>query len=220
MILVIIIAVVIWETVNIATEHYLSKSNKPEHTPEHRIRLRTLLPLVRKVLMVVLSVMVVMIMLSEFGVDIGPLMAGAGIIGLAVGFGSQKLVQDTITGVFILVEDAVAVGDVVTVAGIGRLVVDISIRSIRLRDQSGSVRSIPFSSVDTVTNMTRLYAYYVMDIGIAYREDTDNVAEVCRNVVDTMRSDPEFGPDILEPLEVLGVDQRTPMETPRRLNRL
>jgi small-conductance mechanosensitive channel len=196
-----------WEAVNIATEHHLAKSEKTGHTPGHSARVRTLLPLMRKALAIVLSVIVVMIALSGIGVDIGPLLAGAGIIGLAVGFGAQKLVQDIITGVFILLEDAVAVGDVVQVAGIGGLVEDLSIRSIRLRDLSGNVHTIPFSSVGTVTNMTRLYSYYLLDIGVAYREDTDQVAAVCRDIVEDMRSDPEFGPDILEPLEVLGVDQ-------------
>ncbi|MGD9975113.1 MAG: mechanosensitive ion channel family protein, partial [Desulfatirhabdiaceae bacterium] len=190
-----------------ATEHYLAESGKPGHTPEHGVRLRTLLPLIRKALSIVLTVMVMMILLSEFGVNIGPLLAGAGIIGLAVGFGAQKLVQDVITGIFILLEDAVGIGDVVTVAGVGGLVEDISIRSIRLRDLSGNVHTIPFSSVDTVTNMTRLYSYYVIDIGVAYREDTDQVSDVCREIVENMRSEPEFNPDILEPLEILGVDR-------------
>lgn len=207
MVLVVGIAVVIWEIVNITTEHYLAECGKPGHTPEHGVRLRTLLPLIRKALSIVLTVMVMMILLSEFGVNIGPLLAGAGIIGLAVGFGAQKLVQDVITGIFILLEDAVGIGDVVTVAGVGGLVEDISIRSIRLRDLSGSVHTIPFSSVDTVTNMTRLYSYYLIDIGVAYREDTDQVSDVCREIVENMRSEPEFTPDILEPLEILGVDR-------------
>lgn len=207
MLLVVIIAAVTWEAVNIATEHYLAKSEKPDATPAHGARVRTLLPLIRKALLIVLGVMVVMIVLSEFGVNIGPLLAGAGIIGLAVGFGAQKLVQDIITGVFILLEDAVAVGDVVKVAGIGGLVESLSIRSIRLRDLAGNVHTVPFSSVDTVTNMTRLFSYYLADIGVAYREDTDQVADVCRGIVEEMRSEPEFAADILEPLEVLGVDQ-------------
>jgi len=205
--LVVGVAVAIWETVNIATERYLAETEKSGKTPAQSARSRTLLPLMRKALMMVLSVIVVLIVLSEIGVHIGPLLAGAGIIGLAIGFGSQKLVQDVITGVFILVEDAVSVGDVVTVAGIGGVVEDLSIRSIRLRDLSGNVHTIPFSSVDTVTNMTKLYSYYLLNIGVAYREDTDEVANVCRQIVEEMRAEPEFGSEILEPLEVLGVDQ-------------
>jgi small conductance mechanosensitive channel len=208
-VLVVGIAVAIWEVVNLSTERYLAETEKSGKTFGQSARARTLLPLMRKALLMVLSIIVVLIVLSEIGVHIGPLLAGAGIVGLAVGFGAQKLVQDIITGVFILLEDAVAVGDVVKVAGIGGLVEDLSIRSIRLRDLSGNVHTIPFSSVDTVTNMTKLYSYYLIDIGVAYREDTDKVADVFREIVDDMRSDPEFGPDILEPLEVLGVDQFT-----------
>lgn len=106
-----------------------------------------------------------------------------------------------------MLENAVSIGDVVTVARISGLVEDLSIRSIRLRDLSGNVHTIPFSSVDTVTNMTKEYSYYLIDIGVAYREDTDQVAAVCKRIVEEMRSDPEFGPEILEPLEVLGVDR-------------
>jgi small conductance mechanosensitive channel len=196
-----------YEVVNLATEHYLAKSEQAHPTPAHGNRVRTLLPLVRKVLLIALGVMSAMIVLSELGVDIGPLLAGAGILGLAVGFGAQKLVQDVITGVFILLEDAVAVGDVVKVAGIGGLVEAVSIRSIRLRDLSGNVHTIPFSTVDTVTNMTKHYSYYLADIAVAYREDTDRVTAVCREIVEGMRREPEFGPCILEPLEVLGVDR-------------
>jgi small conductance mechanosensitive channel len=200
-------AVAIWEFVAIATARYLSAAEKPGKPPGQSARIRTLLPLMRKALLLTLSVIVSLIVLAELGVHIGPLLAGAGIIGLAIGFGAQKLVQDIITGVFILLEDAVAIGDVVQVAGIGGLVEDMSIRSIRLRDLSGNVHTIPFSSVDTVTNMTKGYSYYLIDVGVAYREDTDQVAAVCRTIVENMRSDPEFGPEILEPLEVLGVDR-------------
>jgi small conductance mechanosensitive channel len=170
-------------------------------------RIRTLLPLLRKALFIFLSLMVVLISLSEIGVDIAPLLAGAGVIGLAIGFGSQKLVQDVITGVFMLVEDALSVGDVVEVAGTGGVVEDMSIRSIRLRDLSGNVHTIPFSSVGTVTNMTKDYSYYLLDIGVDYRQDPDQVMEVCKSIVDEMREEPAFAYDILEPLDVLGVDQ-------------
>jgi small conductance mechanosensitive channel len=201
------IAVAVWEVANTATTRYLAEAERSGKSPAQSARARTLLPLMRKALLLVLSIVVTLIALSELGIHIGPLLAGAGIIGLAVGFGAQKLVQDVITGVFILLEDSVAIGDVVTVAGVGGLVEDMSIRSIRLRDLSGNVHTIPFSSVDTVTNMTKLYSYYLLDIGVAYREDTDQVAEVCRKIVEEMRAEPEFGPEILEPLDVLGVDQ-------------
>lgn len=201
-------AVLIWELANAAIESRLAGVGQGAAMAPHRVaRLRTLLPLMRKALFAVLTVMVVLVALAEFGVNIGPLLAGAGIVGLAIGFGAQTLVKDIITGAFLLIEDALAVGDVVTVTGIGGVVEDLSIRSIRLRDISGNVHTIPFSSVDTVTNMTRDFSYYLLDIAVAYREDTDEVSTVCSEIVDEMRLDPELGPFILEPLEMLGIER-------------
>jgi small conductance mechanosensitive channel len=201
-------AVLIWELANVAIESRLAGVGEaPSIAPHQAARLRTLLPLMRKALFALLTVMVALVALAEVGVNIGPLLAGAGIVGLAVGFGAQTLVKDIITGAFLLIEDALAVGDVVTVTGIGGVVEDLSIRSIRLRDMSGNVHTIPFSSVDTVTNMTKDFSYYLLDIAVAYREDTDEVSKVCGEIVDEMRLDPELGAFILEPLEMLGIER-------------
>jgi moderate conductance mechanosensitive channel len=205
--LVLVVAVLAWEVASNAIERYLTTQDRDGGDLQRRARVRTLLPLMHKALFIFLSLMVVLISLSEIGVDIAPLLAGAGVIGLAIGFGAQKLVQDVITGVFMLVEDALSVGDVVNVAGTGGVVEDMSIRSIRLRDLSGNVHTIPFSSVGTVTNMTKDFSYYLLDIGVDYRQDPDQVMEVCKNIVDEMRKEPAFAYDILEPLDVLGVDQ-------------
>jgi small conductance mechanosensitive channel len=197
-------AAFVWEFASSGIETYLAR-----HTESGKAgaRARTLLPLLRNALLVVLSVMVSLIVLSEIGVDIGPLLAGAGVVGLAIGFGSQTLVKDVITGAFLLFEDAISVGDVVSVAGTSGSVEGLSIRSIRLRDVGGNVHTIPFSAVGAVTNMTKEFSFYVMDIGVAYREDTDHVTEVIREIAEEMRSEPEWSPLILEPLEVLGVDR-------------
>lgn len=201
-------AVLIWEFANVAIESRLAGVGEGEAlSPQRVARVRTLLPLVRKALFAALTVMVALVALAELGVNIGPLLAGAGIVGLAVGFGAQTLVKDVITGAFLLIEDALAVGDVVTVAGIGGVVEDLSIRSIRLRDISGNVHTIPFSSVGTVTNMTKDFSYYLLDIAVSYREDTDEVARVCDEIVEELRREPEFAPFILEPLEMLGVER-------------
>ncbi len=162
--LVLVAAVLFWEAASNATERFLTAQHQEGGDLQRSARIRTLLPLLRKALFIFLSLMVVLISLSEIGVDTAPLLAGAGVIGLAIGFGAQKLVQDVITGVFILVEDALSVGDVVDVAGTGGVVEDMSIRSIRLRDLSGNVHTIPFSSVGTVTNMTKDFSYYLLDI--------------------------------------------------------
>ncbi len=200
-------ATLVWEAVNLWIGRYLAETDAWGRPVERSARARTLLPLMRKALLGFLGLMVVLITLSELGIDIAPLIAGAGVVGLAIGFGAQRLVQDIITGVFILVEDAISVGDVVNVAGIGGLVEAMSIRSLRLRDLSGTVHTIPFSSVGTVSNLTKEFSYYTMDIGVAYRENTDHVSEVIRAILEEMRADPEYGAFILEPLEVLGVDR-------------
>jgi small conductance mechanosensitive channel len=206
---VLAVALAVWEAAGTAIETYLDEIPADGHPrrPERSARAKTLLPLLRKALFLFLSVMVVMITLSELGLNIGPLIAGAGVVGLAIGFGSQKLVQDVITGFFILVEDSIAAGDIVSVAGVNGAVEEISIRSLRLRDLSGNVHTVPFSAVTTVTNMTKDFSYYLLDIGVDYNEDTDRVTEVCRQIVVDMLGDPQFAPFILDPLEVMGVDQ-------------
>jgi len=204
---VMVLALIAWEAISAAIERYLTRTDADGTLIERSARTRTLLPLLRNAVLVVLTVMVSMIVLSELGVDIAPLLAGAGVIGLAIGFGAQKLVQDVITGVFILFEDSISVGDVVKVSGLAGVVEALSIRSIRLRDLSGKVHTVPFSAVDTITNMTKDFSYYVFEVGVAYREDTDEVAKVLKQIGAEMQDDPEFGQLILAPFEVLGVDQ-------------
>ncbi len=147
-----------------------------------------------------------MIILGEIGIQIGPILATAGIFGLAIGFGVQNLVQDVISGFFLLLEDQVRVGDVVQIAGKGGLVEKVGLRMIILRDLSGNAHYVRNGKVDIVTNMTKEYSRYVFDIGVAYREDVDEVMEVIKHVDEELRSDPQFRDLILEPIEILGVD--------------
>ncbi|MBB4312835.1 mechanosensitive ion channel domain-containing protein [Roseospira marina] len=204
--LVLAVAVALWEGVNHMILRYLSSTDAQGKLVERGQRERTLLPLLRNVLTVFLVVVASLIVLSEIGVDIAPLLAGAGVIGLAIGFGSQKLVQDVISGVFNLLEDTIGVGDVVQVGSHAGVVEAMSIRSIRLRDLSGNLHTIPFSGVDTVTNMTKDFSYYLLEVGIAYRENTDYVTSILHEIGAELQADDEYGPSILEPLEVLGVD--------------
>jgi moderate conductance mechanosensitive channel len=198
-------AVLAWEVASNAIQRHMAAESDglPGVTSA---RGRTLLPLLQKTLFAFLAVMVVLISLSELGIDIAPLLAGAGVAGLAIGFGAQRLVQDVITGFFMLVEDAVAVGDVVAVAGVSGVVEDMSVRALKLRDLAGTLHTVPFSTVSTVSNMTKNFAYYVLDIGVAYHEDPDEVADVCRAILDQMRQEPAFAASILEPLDVFGLD--------------
>ena len=204
---VLAVAFASWEIVSSLITHYLTGNGQGGARVERSARIRTLLPLLRNAYLILLVTVVTLIVLSELGLDIAPLLAGAGVIGLAIGFGSQTLVKDVITGLFILLEDTVSVGDVVNVgSGHSGLVEAISIRSIRLRDEAGSVHTIPFSQVNTVINLTKDFSFYVFNISIAYREDPDRVVEVVKEIGAGLQSDPEYAPVILEPVEIMGVD--------------
>ncbi len=202
---VVVLALIFWEAVNTGVERYLSQTDAKGNVVERSARIRTLLPLFRKVVFTVLAVMVSLIVLSELGINIGPLLAGAGVIGLAVGFGAQTLVKDVITGLFILVEDTIAVGDYVEVGGHEGDVESLSIRTIRLRDPAGSVHTVPFSDVGTVLNYTKDFSYVVLNIGVAYRENVDEVMKVIEDLGREMAEDPTLGPNIITPLVAQGV---------------
>ncbi len=202
------VAVVAWEVVSALIERFLRGTEVQGTRIERSARMRTLLPLLRNAFLVVLVTMVSLITLAELGVNIAPLLAGAGVVGLAVGFGSQTLVKDVITGLFILFEDTISVGDVVDVGGGHSGVVEaISIRTIRLRDTAGAVHSVPFNTVTTVKNLTKDYSFSVFDISVSYGEDPDRVCGVLKEVGESLQADPLFAYDILAPLEVMGVER-------------
>jgi small conductance mechanosensitive channel len=144
--------------------------------------------------------------LGQLGLDITPILAGAGIAGLAVGFGAQNLVRDVISGFFMVLENQVRVGDVAVVNGTGGLVEAITFRTIVLRDLAGVVHVFPHGTVNTLANMTKEWSAYVIDVGVAYKEDTDRVVDIMRRVAEELRRDPGFGPSFLEPIEIFGVD--------------
>lgn len=168
-------------------------------------RVKTLLAIFRNAIAIALIVLTTMIVLAEIGVNIAPLIAGAGVLGLAIGFGAQKLVQDVITGLFIQLEGAINVGDVVTAGGLTGTVEKLTIRSLGLRDISGTYHLLPFSSVDMVSNFVRDFGYHVGEYGVAYREDTDEVITHLKAAFEELRTDPEVGPNIVGELEVHGV---------------
>ena len=145
--------------------------------------------------------------LSEIGVNIAPLLAGAGILGVAIGFGSQKLVQDFITGIFLLVENAMQVGDWVTVAGLSGSVENLSIRTMRLRAGDGSVHIIPFSSVSTVTNVNRGIGNAAVSVAIPIEEDSDRVSEVLSGIARDMRGEARFAEMMRSDFQLWGVDR-------------
>jgi moderate conductance mechanosensitive channel len=170
-------------------------------------RAQTLSGVIRWVLHLTVYLVAGMMVLSKLGVEIGPIIAAAGIVGLAVGFGAQTLVQDIISGFFILLEDQVRVGDVVNLNGKGGLVERITLRMTVLRDFNGNVHYVRNGQIDVVTNMTKDYSNYVFEVGVAYRENVDQVIEVLKQIDEGMRRDPEYQQDILAPLEVAGLDK-------------
>lgn len=169
-------------------------------------RVATLLRLVETLALVLIWGLVAVIGLDQLGFDITPIVAGAGIVGLAVGFGAQNLVRDLISGFFLVLENQVRVGDVAVVNGVGGLVEAITFRTIVLRDLSGVVHVFPNGTVNTLANMTKGWSAYVLDVGVAYREDTDRVVGVMRRVAEELRGDPGYAGALLEPLEIFGVD--------------
>ena len=200
-----LIALVVWETANIAVERHLAGLNRTAQL-SRAARLRTLLPMLRTTLLATVVVVCALVVLSEIGVNIAPLLAGAGVLGLAIGFGSQKLVQDIITGLFLLLENTMQVGDVVSLGGMTGTVENLSIRTIRLRATDGSVHIVPFSAVTTVTNMTRDYSYAVVDINIGVNEEPERVIEVLQGIATELRAEQPWRGKILADLEVIGID--------------
>ncbi|MEO6202490.1 MAG: mechanosensitive ion channel family protein [Nitrospirales bacterium] len=169
-------------------------------------RVKTLTGLLLTIGLTLVWVVSVVMGLDQIGLDITPIIASAGIVGLAVGFGAQNLVRDVINGFFIILENQVRIGDVAVVNGTGGLVEAISFRTITLRDQAGTVHIFPNGTVTTLSNMTKDWSAYVMNIGVAYKEDTDRVTEIMREVGKDLQQDEQLGRKILEPIEIMGVD--------------
>lgn len=174
---------------------------------EFKKRMDTLAGVLSNILSIAIIAIAGVTILGQLGVSIGPVLAAAGIVGVAIGFGSQHLVRDVISGFFILLDDQIRVGDVVQVAGAGGIVEKIGLRITTLRDLAGNVHFIRNGEITVVTNMTKEYSRYVFNIGVAYREDVDEVIELVKQVDEQLRSDPQYADDILEPIEILGLDE-------------
>jgi moderate conductance mechanosensitive channel len=170
-------------------------------------RLRTLLPIVRNVLFVVLIVMAALVALSSLGIEIGPLIAGAGVVGVAVGFGAQTLVKDIISGIFFLLDDAFRVGEYIESGNIRGTVEGFSLRSIKLRHQRGALHTIPFGSLEKITNYSRDWAIDKIMVGVTYDTDLAKVKRIIKEIGKELQADPEFAPFILESLKMQGVEQ-------------
>lgn len=178
-----------------------------ENNLEDLKRIETLSRVFRYIASVSIGVVTGMVVLGEMGISIAPILATAGVLGIAVGFGAQSLIKDYFNGFFMLLENQVRQGDVVEAGGKGGLVEEVTLRYIKMRDYDGNVHFIPNGIITTVTNMSRGFAYAVIDVGVAYREDLDEVMALMCQVGAEIREDPDFGSKILEPLEMAGVDK-------------
>ena len=188
--------------IKVLRTHMLERSEDAEEVK----RVETLSRVFGYIASVLISVITLMLVLSQLGISIAPILATAGVAGIAVGFGAQTLVKDYFTGFVMLLENQVRQGDVIQVAGKAGLVEEVTLRYIRLRDYEGSVHYVPNSPIDTVTNRSKVFAFAVVDVGVAYKEDVDQVFEIMRQTADGLRSDEMFGPRILEDLEIAGVE--------------
>lgn len=187
-------------------EKRLLRGSVGEPPNETQKRAETIVRLLRQAAIILLWLTGALMILRELGVEIGPILASAGIAGLAIGFGAQNLVRDVIAGFFLIIENQVRVGDVAIINGTGGLVEAVNFRTLVLRDLSGVVHVFPNGTINTLANLTQEWSAYVFDIGVAYKEDVDQVMAVMKEVGQEMRNDHYFGPLLIEEIEIFGVD--------------
>lgn len=170
-------------------------------------RVRTVSGVARKALLVLVWTTAVIMILKEMNFDIRPLLAGAGVVGVAVGFGAQSIVKDMLGGLFLLMENQIRVNDVAIINGKGGLVEEINLRTTVLRDEDGSVHIFPNGAIQGISNLTREYSYYVFSLSVSYREDPDRAMQVLKEIAEQLKSEETYQSAILAPLEVMGVDK-------------
>ncbi|MEZ5647575.1 MAG: mechanosensitive ion channel family protein [Alphaproteobacteria bacterium] len=204
----VLVADLIWQLARTAIDTRLSirtEDLNDASIARRNARLQTLLPLLRKFLLVILTSMVGMIILSAIGVDIGPLLAGAGVIGIAIGFGAQALVRDIVSGIFFLVDDAFRIGEYIEIGDLRGTVEGISIRSLRLRHHRGAVHTIPFGEMKSLTNYSRDWAIVKLEFRVPFDTDLKLVKKIVKQIGQELMQNPEIGSNILEPLKSQGV---------------
>lgn len=206
-VLTLIVALLALRLADILSSKLFGLVQKTKEDVDFQKRADTLSAVVRWILRTTIYGVAGMMVLKRFGFDIGPIIAAAGVLGVAVGFGARSLVEDTISGFFILFEDQIRVGDVVQLNDRGGLVERVTLRMVIMRDYAGNVHYVRNGSIGVITNMTKDFSRYVFDIGVAYREDVDEVIRVIKQLDEELRKDPEFMNDIISPLEVAGLDK-------------
>lgn len=195
------------EVLNLAITNIFARIAKRARNARRAAQVRTLAPLLSGIVTTLFVLIAAMMTLSEFGVEIGPLIAGAGIVGLAVGFGAQTLVKDFLTGIFLIVEDTVSIGDIIGIGEFGGVVEDMSLRTIKLRDFDGTLHVFPYSEAQVIHNRTKSFSFAVFDLSVDYSADIPRAIEVMKQTGAELRADPDFAPLIIDDIEVVGVDQ-------------
>lgn len=204
--LIIVLTLILLKISTVITNKLHGVISRKEGDIEFEKRSGTLSGVIHWIMRVVILTVAAFMLLDEFGVNLGPVLAAAGVVGLAIGFGAQNLVQDFIGGFFILLEDQIRVGDVVQIGDKSGLVEKVTLRMVILRDQASTVHFIRNGKIDVVSNLTKDFSHYVFTIGVAYRENVDEVIKVLKDIDEEMRRDAEYKNDILAPLEVMGLD--------------
>jgi moderate conductance mechanosensitive channel len=209
--LIFILAYALVRTIGVLVKRFEAELNRGTGLDalERAKRARTLGSVVNKGATVLIVAIAVVMVMKELHLDIGPVLTSAGIAGVALGFGAQWLVRDIISGFFLILEDQVRVGDVAAINGVGGLVEELNLRTIVLRDIEGTVHVFPNGAINTLANKSKDFSFYVMDLGVSYREDPDRIAALLRKIGEEMQADPSFGSFILAPIEVLGIDAFT-----------
>lgn len=203
---VLVLTAIAMEAVALFTRMAIHRLHDGSGDPRREAQLETLGPIVRRIMQAIIMVLAVMTLLSQIGVQIGPILAGAGVAGIAVGFGAQTLVKDFFTGFFLLVEDIVAIGDVVQIQAFSGQVEDMTLRTIRLRDADGTLHIFPYGEAQIIHNMTKTFSFAAVDLPVKYDTDLNRAMEVMRQTGVDLRRDARFGPLITDDMEIAGVD--------------
>jgi small-conductance mechanosensitive channel len=206
--LIFLVTWLLWVVLDTAIQEALKPPVSKRSSRQPSTRVKTILPLLRNAIKIILVVICAITTMANLGINVAPLLAGAGVVGLAIGFGSQQLVQDVITGLFIIIEDTLSIGDwVVLDSGHAGTVEGLTIRTLRLRDGKGFVHSVPFGQIKAVTNQSRQFAFAFFSVQFTYDTDVDKAIELIRQTGDSIREDPFLKYNLQGPLDVFGVDR-------------
>lgn len=206
--LILLVTWLFWVVLDTAIQEALKPPVNKRSSRQPSTRVKTILPLLRNAVKIILVVICAITTMANLGINVAPLLAGAGVVGLAIGFGSQQLVQDVITGLFIIIEDTLSIGDwVVLDSGHAGAVEGLTIRTLRLRDGKGFVHSVPFGQIKAVTNQSRQFAYAFFSVQFTYDTDVDKAVELIREAGQSIRDDVFLKYNLQGPLEVFGVDK-------------